>query len=116
MGVDREHLVGRRDRPDRRLVRWRSRTPGTLTAGARTLGSEVWPCSCARPSEIGRTRRSRSADVQPHSAGDEFIDDVAGVGHGADESVKLGDDQGVAVAAGREGVGFLAWWLIGRIV
>ena len=46
----------------------------------------------------------RAADVQPHSAGGEFIDDVAGVGHGAGESIEFGDDQRVAAAAGSEGL------------
>jgi len=51
------------------------------------------------PDRIGRVVQ-RAADVQPHSAGSELIDDVAGVGHGAGESIELGDDQGVAAAGG----------------
>lgn len=46
----------------------------------------------------------RAADVQPHSAAGELVDDVAGIGHGAGEPIELGDYQRVAAAAGREGL------------
>jgi len=44
----------------------------------------------------------RAADVEPDATVGEFVDDVAGVWHRAGEPVELGDDQGVAFAAGGE--------------
>ena len=44
-----------------------------------------------------------SADVESHTGGGKFVDDVAGVGDGTGEPVELGDDEGVAAPAGREG-------------
>jgi hypothetical protein len=63
----------------------------------RLLGVEQQP-----PDRIGRVVH-RAADVQPHAAGGELVDDVAAVRHGAGESIELGDDQRVTAAAGREG-------------
>ena len=55
------------------------------------------------PDRIGGVVQ-RAADVQPHSAAGELVDDVAGVGHGAGEPIELGDYQRVAAAAGSEGL------------
>jgi len=45
-----------------------------------------------------------SADVEPHTGGGELVDDVARVGHGAGQPIELGDDEGVALSAGGQGL------------
>jgi len=44
----------------------------------------------------------RSADVEFHLGGGEFLDDVPGVGQGSGQPIEFGDDQGVPGAAGGE--------------
>ncbi len=46
----------------------------------------------------------KTALLQPYAAGDQCLDDVAGVGQRAREPVELGDDERVARAACGEGL------------
>jgi len=46
----------------------------------------------------------RAAAVELDLPGGEFVGDGPGVGQGAGEPVELGDDEGVAGAAGAEGL------------
>jgi len=43
-------------------------------------------------------------ELQPDAAGGQLLDDVAGIGKRPCEAVELGDHEGVAGAAGREGL------------
>ena len=45
----------------------------------------------------------RAADIEPDATIGEFVDNILGVGHRTGEPAELGDDQGVAFAAGGEG-------------
>ncbi len=44
-----------------------------------------------------------AAQLQPHAAGGQLLDDVAGVGQRACEAVELGDHEGATGAASRQG-------------
>jgi len=46
----------------------------------------------------------RPAQLEPDAAGGQLLDDVAGIGKRPCEAVELGDHEGVAGAAGREGL------------
>ncbi len=45
-----------------------------------------------------------TADAEFHAAAGQLLEDVAGVGHRPCEAVEFGHDQGVALAAGCEGL------------
>ena len=47
----------------------------------------------------------RAAELQPHPAAGELLDDVPSVRQRPGEPVQLGDDQGVAGTAGRQRLG-----------
>lgn len=63
----------------------------------------AWPTAKWMSSKGEGESFSRRAGNLCHSLPGELVDEVAGVGQRSREALELGQDQGVAVSAGREG-------------